>query len=73
MQATCRVRLVAGKPWYAGELVMDGRDVILICGNRLRHPKDVDCVAVYQSCPVELLDAAVDVGFFVVGQPRVPK
>jgi len=67
------VRVCLDEPdarWRHGVLVMDRSEAVLICRNRITPPEAVDCVQVYSNCPIELLDAAVDSGYYVLGQPR---
>ena len=70
----CQVQLAGDTHWYGGRLVLLPSGVaILFCREQLRLPADVDTIRVFGTCPVELLDAAIDSGFYVKGQPKVRK
>jgi len=48
-----------------------GLPVVVVEGeDNARGPGDVEAVYLMGDAPVELLDAAVDAGFYVLGQPR---
>lgn len=73
MNANCRVRLFPQGQWHRGILTDEIEPRLgpcVIVKGKARWPRHVDCVAVFSSCPVALLDAAVEAGFWVVGQPK---
>ncbi len=65
-----RVRLIAGGPWRRGRLWLRGNCPVLRLEDKRLGPTDVDGVVVSSACPIELLDAAVAAGFYVVGRRR---
>lgn len=70
MNAPCDVRLIPGARWHPGTLAAEGERVIARIGDRQYGPRTVHCVRVSSDCPVELLDAAIEAGYWVLGQPR---
>ena len=70
MNTQVYVRLISGGPWRCGLLYLRGNYPVLLVGAKPRGPAEVDCVVVSSACPIEMLDAAVETGFYVVGQLR---
>lgn len=73
MNARVQVRIHPTGRWRGGMLTDEVQGTSYPCvivRGTPRWPGEIDCVAVFATCPVELLDAAVDAGFYVVGQPR---
>ena len=70
MNTQVYVRLISGDPWRSGLLHLRGNYPVLLVGAKPRGPAEVDCVVVSSACPIEMLDAAVETGFYVVGQLR---
>jgi len=74
MHAPCSVRLIAGGPLVPGLLTTDraessyGLPVVVVDDEALA-PIDVAAVCVSADCPIELADAAVQAGYYVLGRP----
>jgi len=75
MQASCSVRLTEGGPLVPAVLATDraessyGLPVAVVEGEAY-GPAEVAAVYVSAECPIELVDAAIQAGFYVLGQPR---
>ncbi len=75
MTSGCRVRLQSGSPWRRGIITTAFNPPawflpIVIVDSVAYNPDGVDTVYVPSCCQIELLDAAVEAGFYVLGQPR---
>jgi len=75
MEAPISVRLTEGGPLVPGVLTTEraessyGLPVVTIAGE-VYGPADLAAVYVSADCSIELADAAIAAGFYVLGQPR---
>jgi hypothetical protein len=70
LEVLARVRLAPGGSWRHALLAIREDQAVILVRGVVRGPRNVDCVRVYSGCPIELLDAAVERGYYVEGQPR---
>ena len=77
MEALVQVKLRPGGPLVSARLTTErsessyGLPVVVVEGeSNARGTAEVEAVYVMADTPVELADAAVNAGFYVVGQPR---
>jgi hypothetical protein len=77
VEAVVSVRLGRRKPLKVAILTTDrveskyGQPVIIVEGeDSVRGPAQVEVVYVFADTPFQLADAAVEAGFYVLGQPR---
>lgn len=70
-----RLRYARGPKWQSGTLTdrhpHSGTcgGVALLIEGAAYPPREVAEVRIYHDCPLELLDAAVEAGYWVLGQP----
>ncbi|MCX7428822.1 MAG: hypothetical protein NTW96_24750 [Planctomycetia bacterium] len=75
MHAPCDVRLPNSRDWLPATLTdehspMSGVPMVIVATDGKAHgPRTVDAVRITAACPVALFDAAVEVGFYVLGAP----
>ncbi len=70
MEILARARLCPGGSWRHALLTIRENQAIVVVRGVVRGPRNVDCIRVFSDCPIELLDAAVERGYYVEGQPR---
>jgi hypothetical protein len=79
MHAPCEVRLTNITSWLPATLTdehspMSGVPLVIVATDGKAHgPRDIAAVRVTSACPVRLFDAAVEVGFYVLGAPGKAK